>query len=121
MIIVRADVTDQMLIFSDRPCGRSWLRTRPTAMEDKPVAAANSGHRSPTAIHRRPSLEPVRRRPALGGLINEYTRAGYKPWSKTGAEFWHPTGIGRQVGSPGAALGLRLNSPRGELLWNLGR
>jgi hypothetical protein len=38
------------------------------------------------------SQEPFRRRSVLCGLINEYERAGQKPWSKAVAEFWHPIG-----------------------------
>ena len=44
-------------------------------MEDTPVAAANSRRRSPTTIHRRP-FPGADQAPVLGGLINEYERAG---------------------------------------------
>jgi len=40
-----------------------------------------------------PSRERIKRRPVLGGLINEYERATQKPWSKTVAEFWPPPGL----------------------------
>ena len=76
MIIVLATVTNQMLIFSDRHLRSILAEDEAHSDGTQPVAAANSGHRSPTTIHRRPSPEPVRRRPALGGLINEYEQAG---------------------------------------------
>ena len=47
----------------------------------------------PTTPIAGPSRERIKRRPVLGGLINEYERATQKPWSKSVAEFWRPTGL----------------------------
>ena len=68
MIIALVAVTDQILIFGDRHLHSILAEHRPTTTEDNPVAAANSGRRSPTTIIADPPPEPIRRRPALAGL-----------------------------------------------------
>jgi hypothetical protein len=65
-----------MLIFGDRHLHSILLSTRPTTTEGTPVAAANSGRRSPTTPS--PAL-PRSRSGAVSssaGLINEYEQAG---------------------------------------------
>ena len=42
------------------------------------------------------SQEQIKRRPVLGGLINEYERAAYMPRSGPIAEFRNPTGQPRR-------------------------
>jgi hypothetical protein len=39
------------------------------------------------------SCQPIKRRPVLSGLINEYERAAQKPRSSLVAEFWNPRGV----------------------------
>jgi hypothetical protein len=43
-------------------------------------------------VRHRPLQERIKHRPVLGGPINEYQRAAYKPRSRPVDEFWHPTG-----------------------------
>jgi hypothetical protein len=52
---------------------QSWPGKRPTATDDDPTAAACSTRPGHPAADL--SQERVRRRPVLGGLINEYERA----------------------------------------------
>ncbi len=78
MLTARTEVTDQMLIFGER-----HLRTILAQYEGhyngrRPIAAASSARCHPP----RPdhpvadlSRKRIRRRPVLGGLINEYERA----------------------------------------------
>ena len=49
----------------------------------------------PCPDHPAPGLhqQRIRRRPILGGLINEYERAAQNSRSTTTAEFWNPTDI----------------------------
>jgi hypothetical protein len=66
----------QMLIFGDRHLHSILLSTKPTTTEGTPIAAANSGRRSPTTPS--PAL-PRSRSGAVSssaGLINEYEQAG---------------------------------------------
>jgi hypothetical protein len=81
----------QILIFGDCHLHSILLSMRPTTTSH-PFAAASSCRRSPTTSSPALSQEPISRRLVLGGLINEYEQAGYKPWSKAVAEFWHPQG-----------------------------
>jgi hypothetical protein len=36
------------------------------------------------------SQEQIKRRPVLGGLLNECERAAYNPRSQPAVQFWHP-------------------------------
>ncbi len=81
-----------MLIFGDR-------HLRSILAEHEAHYNGRRPHRSRQLRPPRPghpiaglSQERIKRRPVLGGLLNEYERAAQKPWSKTVAEFWHPTG-----------------------------
>jgi hypothetical protein len=51
-------------------CEQSWPGKRPNATDDDPTAAASSTRPGRPAADL--SEERVRRRPVLGGLINEY-------------------------------------------------
>jgi putative transposase len=93
VLIARTEVTDRMLIF-----GEPHLRS---------VLAGYARHYNGQRPHRsrqlrrpRPSRpiadlsqERIKRRAVLGGLINQYERAAWKPRSRPVAEFWNPTGL----------------------------
>jgi hypothetical protein len=46
----------------------------PTTTDDDPIAAASSARPGPTTLSPT-SQERIKRRPVLGGLLNEYERA----------------------------------------------
>jgi hypothetical protein len=50
------------------------------------------------------SCKRIKRRPVLGGLINEYERAAWKPRSGPVAEFWNPCVRRGQYSHPVPAL-----------------
>jgi hypothetical protein len=86
------------------------------ALWARPVRAENPVHhpdqqncspdirpqRSTVTCLRLLSQEWIQRWPVLGGLINEYERAAYKPRSGQMAEFWNPTGIATTPAHHGA-------------------
>ena len=92
MLTARTEITDRMLIF-----GQRHLRI---VMAE--YARHSNGRRPHRALRLQPprpdypvadlSQERVERRPVLGGLLNEYERAGSEPRSRPLAQFWHPTG-----------------------------
>lgn len=78
MLTARTEVTDRMLIFGQRYLRSTWPSMRPTTTDGGPIAA----HRSRQLHPPRPghlvtdlSQERIKRRPVLGGLLNEYERA----------------------------------------------
>jgi putative transposase len=91
VLTARTEVTDRMLIFGER-----HLRL---------VLAEYQAHYNGRRPHRSRQLRPPRpdhpaadlsqkritRQPVLGGLLNEYQRAAYKPRSRPVARFWNPT------------------------------
>jgi transposase InsO family protein len=95
VLTARTEATDRMLIFSER-----HLRS---------VLADHAAHYNGRRPHRSRQLRPprpdesvgdlsqqrIKRRPVLGGLINEYQRTSQKPRSRPVAEFSHPTGLRR--------------------------
>jgi transposase InsO family protein len=92
VLTARAEVTGRVLIFGER-----HLRA---------VLAEYEAHYNGRRPHRSRQLRPprpdhpvadlskvrIKRRPVLGGLINEYERAAYKVRSRGMTEFWNPTG-----------------------------
>jgi transposase InsO family protein len=50
VLTVRTEVTDRMLIFGERHCGRSWPSTRPITTGGDPIAAASSARPAPTTL-----------------------------------------------------------------------
>ena len=75
VLTARTEVTDQMLIFSERHLRPSWPNTRPTTTDDDPIAAASSARPGLTTPSPTSPRKQIKRRPVLGGLINEYERA----------------------------------------------
>ena len=74
MLTARTEVTDRMLIFGQRHLRTILPSTRPITRDD--------AHRSRQLRPPRPdhpitdlSQKRIKRRPVLGGLINEYERA----------------------------------------------
>jgi transposase InsO family protein len=98
VLTVRTELTDRMLILGER-------HSRMVLAE---YAAHYNTHRPHRALQLRPPHpesavpEPVqghiRRRPILGGLINEYEPAACNRRSATTAEFWNPTGPAVGIG-----------------------
>ena len=56
-------------------CGRSWPSSRITTTGGGPIAADSSARPAPTTPVADLAKERIKRRPVLGGLINEYERA----------------------------------------------
>ena len=50
VLTARTEVTDRMLIFGQRTCGRSWPSTRLTTTDDVPIAAVSSVRPGPTTL-----------------------------------------------------------------------
>src|SRR5260221_2890096 len=92
VLTARTEVTDRMLIFGER-----HLRL---------VLAEYEAHYNGRRPHRSRQLHPprpdfpaadlsqkrIKRRPVLGGLLNEYERAAEQPTSSLVAQFCNPTG-----------------------------
>ena len=115
VLTARAEITDRMLIFGER-----HLRL---------VLAKYAAHYNGRRPHRSRQLHPprpdhpvadlsrkwIKRRPILGGLINEYERAAQRSRSASVAEFWNPTGSHygncRHHGPPGHACHSRDDHP----------
>ena len=108
VLTARTEITDRMLIF-----GQRHLRI---VMAE--YARHYSGRRPHRALRLHPprpdypaadlSQERVKRRPVLGGHLNEYERAGSEPRSRPPAQFWHPRGCqSGQYTMSSAAYGLR--------------
>jgi hypothetical protein len=67
-------------------------QVRGTTTGNDPTAAANSARPGSATPIADLSQKQIKRRPVLGGLINEYERAVQKPRSRPVAEIWNPTG-----------------------------
>jgi len=91
VLTARTEVTDRMLIF-----GEQLLRTILAEYQ-----ARHNGRRPHRSRQLRPpgpdhpaadlSRERIKRRPILGGLINEYERPRRSPGQDLVADFWNPT------------------------------
>ena len=75
VLTARTEVTDRMLIFGRGICGRSWPSTRRTITGGGPIARHLCPPRPDHPVADL-SQERIQRRPVLGGLLNEYERAG---------------------------------------------
>jgi hypothetical protein len=82
---------------------RGWLLLLARTPASKNVEPLILGHevavlRRTNPDHRRPDLDRQRsrRRPILGGLINEYERSALNPQVTAPAQFWNPT---RRIGT----------------------
>ena len=64
-----------MLISANDTCGWSWPSTRRTTTDGAPIAARQLRPPRPGHPVADLSQERIKRRPILGGLINEYERA----------------------------------------------
>jgi hypothetical protein len=63
------------------------------------------------------SQKPIKRRPVLGGLLNEYKRAAQKPRSTLAAEFWNPTGLRQAASSRTREVAWAISSRAGSGGW----
>jgi putative transposase len=92
VLTARTEITDRMLIFGERHL-RSVLAEYARRYNGRRPHRSRQLH-PPRPDHPAAGLarEQVKRRPVLGGLINEYERAAQKTRSTSVAEFWNPTG-----------------------------
>jgi hypothetical protein len=88
----RTEVTDPTLIFGERHLPSALAEYASHYNRRRP-------HRSRQLHPPRPdhpaadlSQDRIRRRPVLGGLLNEYQRAAQKTTSIPPADFWNPAG-----------------------------
>src|SRR4029079_6455214 len=92
VLTVRTEVTDRMLIFGERHLRRVLGVSADHSQARRTHHARRLRPPRPTSPVPEPIHGRIRRRPILGGLINEYEAAASNRWSGTMAEFWHPTG-----------------------------
>src|SRR4029077_13386428 len=100
VLTARTEVTDRMLIFSER-------HLRSVGAEYARHSNGRRPHRSRALRPPRPghpigdpSRQRIRRQPVHGGLINEYERAAQKPGSRHVTAFRNPTGYVRPLTDP---------------------
>src|SRR5947209_215107 len=74
VLTARTEVTDRMLIFSKRHLRTVLAEYEAPTTDDDPIAAASFAHPGPITPVADLSQQRIRRRPVLGGLINEYER-----------------------------------------------
>ena len=75
VLTVRTELTDRMLIFGERHLRRVLALYASHYNTRRPHRALQLRPPRPEALLREPIHGPIRRRPVLGGLINEYERA----------------------------------------------
>ena len=92
VLTVRTELTDRMLIFSERHLRRVLATYAAHYNTQRPHRALQLRPPRPEAPVPEPVHGRIRRRPILGGLINHYEPAAFNRWSSTVTEFWNPTG-----------------------------
>ena len=75
VLTVRTEVTDRMLIFGERHLRRVFALYASHYNTRRPHRALQLRPPRPEALLHKPVHGPIRRRPVLGGLINEYEPA----------------------------------------------
>jgi putative transposase len=75
VLTVRTELTDRMLIFGERHLRRALAVSASHYNTRRPHRALQLRPPRPEALLREPIHGPIRCRPVLGGLINEYERA----------------------------------------------
>jgi transposase InsO family protein len=92
VLTARTEVTDQILIFGERHLRSILAGYEAHYNGRRPHRSRQLRPPRPDHPIARPYRERIKRRPVLGGLIKRIRAGCVKPWSKTVAEFWHPTG-----------------------------
>ena len=75
MLTARTELTDQMLIFGQRHLRTVLAQYAAHYYGRRPIAVGRSAHPRPDHPPADLSQQRIKRRPVLGGLINEYQRA----------------------------------------------
>ena len=75
VLTVRTEVTDRMLIFGERHLGRVLADYTTHYNMERPHRTLQLRPRRPESTVPEPVLGRIRRRPVLGGLINQYEPA----------------------------------------------
>ena len=75
VLTIRAEVTDRMLIFGERHLRRTLALYASHYNTRRPHRALQLRPPRPEALLHEPIRGPIRRRPVLGGLINDYEPA----------------------------------------------
>ena len=75
VLTVRTEVTDRMLIFGEQQLRRYLLPTPPITISGGRIGALQLRPPRPTSPVPEPVYGRIRRRPILGGLLNEYETA----------------------------------------------
>ena len=75
VLTIRAELTDQMLIFGERHLHRTLARYSVRYNQQRPHRALQLRPPRPYAPVSKPIRGRIRRRPILGGLINQYEPA----------------------------------------------
>ncbi len=75
VLTARTEVTDRMLIFGQRHLRTILAQYEAHYNGRRPIAAASSARPWPDHPVADLSQERIKRRPVLGGLLNEYERA----------------------------------------------
>ena len=122
MLTVRTELTDRMLIVGERHL-RRVLDEYATHNKQRPHRALQLRPPRPKSPVPEPVLGTIRRRPILGGLINEYGSAAWNRWSNAMVESWNPT---RSAVLPGSIVDFDFqilragNSGHGHAILNAG-
>ena len=91
MLTVRTELTDRMLIFGERHLCRVLARYAVHYNRQRPHRALQLRPPRPQAALPEPVRGEIRRRPILGGLIDQYEPGSVKPLSHAVGRFWNPT------------------------------
>src|SRR3954452_23425158 len=99
VLTVRTEVTDRMLIFGERHLRRVLAEYAARYNTQRPHRALQLRPPRPGSPVPQPARGRIRRRPVLGGLINQYESAAWNRRSETVAEFWNLTGSSARTSS----------------------
>jgi putative transposase len=107
VLTVRTELTDRMLIFGERHLRRVLAEYAAHYNRRRPHRALHLRPPRPESPIPAPVHRTVRRRPVLGGLINEYELAVRTSSSDATADFWNPIGVNppRILNRPGSRRG----------------
>ena len=112
VLTIRTELTDRMLIFGEQHLRRVLAAYAAHYNQRRPHRGLRLRPPRPDAPVREPIRGRIRRRPVLGGLINEYDVAAWNRWSHTVRRFWNFTGYAAHYNTARPHRALQLRPPR---------